>query len=268
MVGTSYRAREQRADGSVRERAQQRYQCVSSIRGRKWTGPLTLCSTVIVASALDDAVRAEVERVVEGLHAPERRAALQRLWDDLRRGRRGQLGDELAAQIARAERQRATWTDARASAYPDLKAGILTQREYDEIRARATGEIDAAERELDRLRARLEAEGQAPDRAFPPLAVVLARLEQWGALVAGESTPARRALLGELIERVEPVRLARGRYRVAITWTARGTALDRVTEALDAQAQGRESGCVLSSLLELTLQHTPGTLFESLPLAL
>jgi hypothetical protein len=37
--------------------------------------------------------------------------------------------------------------------------------------------------------------------------------------------PARREVLAELVERVVPVRLAPGRYRVEITWTPLGAAL-------------------------------------------
>jgi DNA invertase Pin-like site-specific DNA recombinase len=240
MVGTPYRARERRVDGSVHERGGQRYQCVSSNLGRAWTRTTQPCSTVIVAKTLDADVRQQVGRIVALIDRPRGRRELARVWEGLRTGRKSRSSDDLGQQIARAEQHRATWVDARASAYPDWKAKRLTDREYDEIRARAEGEIDTAERELERLRARLGAEGEHLDQALPPLAVVMARLDGWGPLLETAPTAEQRGLLGELIERVEAVKVTRGRYTARIRWTERGRALRRVAKALAQAERGAE----------------------------
>jgi len=54
-----------------------------------------------------------------------------------------------------------------------------------------------------------------------------------------EAKAAQREVLGVLIERVTPERIGRGRYRVEITWTARGEAL-RVAASQAAAAFLRE----------------------------
>jgi hypothetical protein len=60
---------------------------------------------------------------------------------------------------------------------------------------------------------------------LPPLADVLRAAGGWATALAGADVPTRREVLAELIERVVPVRLAPGRYRVEITWTPLGEAL-------------------------------------------
>lgn len=241
MVGTPYRSAERRADGSIRERTGQRYQCVSANRGRNVGRTSGGCSTVIVARTPDASVREQVGGVIVAVEQVRVRRELERVWEALRAARRGRTGDDLAGQIARAEQRRSVWVDARSTAYPDYKAGMMTRREYDEIRARASGEIDEAERELERLRARLGAEGAEVDAALPPLAVVLAGIGRWGSVLAAGETSAQRGLLGELVERVEVVQVTRGRYRARIRWTERGRALRRVARALGlaAGADGR-----------------------------
>lgn len=232
MVGAPYRSSERRADGSIRERAEQRYQCVSANRGRNVGRTSGGCSTVIVARTPDASVREQVGRVVAVIDTPQGRRELAHVWEDLRRRQRTSGAGDLAGQIAAAERRRAHWVDARSTAYPDYKAGVMTRREYDEIRARAGGEIETAERELEVLRARVAAEGETLDRALPPLAVVLARMAGWAEHLASGTTSEQRDVLAELVERVEAVRVTRGRYRARVRWTERGRAFRRVARAL------------------------------------
>jgi hypothetical protein len=245
MVGTLHTSRDRRADGSAHERRSPRYQCASANLGRNWTHTEKPCSTVLVTAPLDATVLEQIDGVLSLIDTPRGRRELGRVWDALRRARTGRTGDDLGERIAKAERARATWSDARATAYPDWKAGHLTDREYAEIKEKASGEIDLAERELEQLRAQLGRDGDDLDAALPPLAAVLACIDGWGTRVA---TAERRAVLAEVIERVEAVRITRGRYRARIKWTERGRALRRVARALGMAARGAEGRVGIEAL--------------------
>jgi len=60
---------------------------------------------------------------------------------------------------------------------------------------------------------------------------VLATLPSWQGALADASIPVQRGVLRPLIERITPVRIARGEYRVDITWTAIGAAIGEISEA-------------------------------------
>lgn len=260
MVGTPYTASTRAADGSIRTRTSRRYRCNGYIMGAGATAEQQSCSTVIVCDTLDTAVLAQVSAALEGLARPERMREIEGLWEQVRRARRSTVADDLAGRIAAAEKQRATWVDARSTAYPDYKAGLITKQEYDEIRDRAQGEIDAAEQDLATLRRRLADEGEQTERALPRLAVVLARLGSWTDALADNDTARTRALLSELIVRVEPVKVTRGRYRARIAWTDRGRALRKVARALAVPEGAGRSGWVLKRLAAPTVQQAPGAL--------
>lgn len=253
MVGTPYTARVRQADGTIRVRTSRRYRCNGYLMGAGATTEQRACSTVIVCETVDTSVVEQVSRALAGLDDPARHRQLEQIWESLRARRRGTVADDLAGRIAAAEKTRATWVDARATAYPDHKAGLITRQEYDEIRERAQGEIAAAEKDLEDLRRRLAEEGEGTERALPRLAVVLARLGSWQEALTDGDTAKARALLAELVSKVEPVRIVRGRYRARIAWTERGRALRKVARALAG-----DPGWVLERLAGPTLQQAPG----------
>jgi hypothetical protein len=80
-------------------------------------------------------------------------------------------------------------------------------------------DLEQAQSELARLGA------EAPVSVLPPLEQVLAEAGGWRRALREADIAAQREVLGALIERVSPERIGRGRYRVEITWTARGEAL-------------------------------------------
>ena len=73
----------------------------------------------------------------------------------------------------------------------------------------------------------------------------LARAGTWSALLRDDraSTAAKREVLAELIERVEPVRVAFGKYRVDITkWTAAGDTLQEIAARASVTAGAKRAG--------------------------
>jgi hypothetical protein len=66
--------------------------------------------------------------------------------------------------------------------------------------------------------------------------VVLAQLPSWREALADVSIPIQRGVLRPLITRVVPVRIARGKYTTAITWTKLGELLRELRETADVQS--------------------------------
>lgn len=206
-----------------------RYACVTANGGRDVYGAGG-CTTVVNAQTIDAGVRTKVGALLDGLNQPRRLREMERLWEHLRREARDD--DDAPARLERAEQRRAKWATARSEAYADYKAGELTKAEYDDLRATAGGEIEDAEREATAARAALAEAGAVIERVLPKLATVLATLGGWRAAFDEAGTAERRAVLAALIERVEPVPVRRGVYRVRIAWTPLGRSLRKVALAL------------------------------------
>jgi hypothetical protein len=88
--------------------------------------------------------------------------------------------------------------------------------------------LDGAEAEMVRLRA------VKPEPALPPLDQVVAAAGGWAEIVAGTDVQAQRDILGDLVERVTPLRVKRGMYEGQIQWTPLGRALRQLQAGVTA----------------------------------
>ncbi len=103
----------------------------------------------------------------------------------------------------------------------------IDKARYDALCARASEDADATQRELTRLRA------NELRPTLPPLDTVRKAAKGWATcFTSAEAAPqrphysqAQRDVLATLLERIVPVRVGHGKYRVDATWTPLGTAL-------------------------------------------
>ena len=183
------------------------------------------CNYAVPTHAVDAIVVNVVKRVLAPYDDPRLRARMERAWEARRK--RADAADDTPKRIAATEARLAKWRRAVGAAFAELASGGMTRREYDDLRVQASGEIDDCERELARLRAQL-----APDQKLPPLAEVLAHADGVPALLDGGDVAAVRAVLGDYLETVLPVRRARGEYAVRFVWTPLGRSLLTVAAGL------------------------------------
>ena len=206
---------------------QRRYRCSSFVQpdgGRA----VRECSTSLTAAPLDQQVIERVTRVLAPLAGSDANLtrALARLWERMRRP-----NDQAARQHQRTVvAAQKSVEDARrriANATRLLVDGTIDKGAYDALAEEEQRRLALAEETL--------ASAQAPNTtlaALPSLDVVLAALGGWQEVLATGETPAQRDLLTALIVKVEPVRLAHGRWRADIAWTAPlGQTLDDATPA-------------------------------------
>lgn len=106
--------------------------------------------------------------------------------------------------------------------------GQIAKAGYDALCAKASEESDAAQIQLARLHS------TRPKPALPPLDAVLKAARTWATCFSSAETTAHRDVLATLVDRVVPVRIGFGRYRVDITWTTLGAALQQTIGALSA----------------------------------
>jgi hypothetical protein len=153
--------------------------------------------------------------------------ALRQAWEDLTAPT--DLGRARAQRIADLERAAAKARTRLKDAALKLVDGDLDKQSYDLVRDAATRDLASAQEELRRLEA-------TPEREVPSLDVVLAQLPSWQEALADVSVPIQRGVLRPLIARVVPVRIARGKYTTAITWTKLGELLRELRETADVQS--------------------------------
>jgi hypothetical protein len=67
-----------------------------------------------------------------------------------------------------------------------------------------------------------------PPPALPAWDELGPALAGWLAALAGDDVPAQRAVLAALVDRFEPIRLRRNRYRLRTTWTGLGAGLEQL----------------------------------------
>jgi DNA invertase Pin-like site-specific DNA recombinase len=158
-----------------------------------------------------------LQQVGESLHVVSTAdPALRQAWEDLTQP--SDLGRARTQRIADLERTAAKARTRLKDAALKLVDGDLDKEAYDLVRDAATKDLAAAQEELRRLEA-------TPERDVPSLDVVLAQLPSWQAALTDVSIPIQRGVLRPLIERVVPVRIARGKYTTEITWTRLGELL-------------------------------------------
>lgn len=129
-----------------------------------------------------------------------------------------------AVRVKTLERVRATARRRQDEMLSLLADKVITRERYDRGVAAEQADIDSAERELAELR------GATAPPVLPPFDEVLRTLGGASAAMRGEDVPEQREVLAELIERVVPVRISHGKYRVEITWTPLGKAIGAMAE--------------------------------------
>jgi site-specific DNA recombinase len=213
-----------RMHGSKRPGHGSRYRCAATNLGTN--AGVGECRTSALSARVDEAVLSEVLPHIAMAVAdlPDLREALERAWDSLRTP--ATLQDALAERqrqqlVREAEQARSRLTTA-AVLFAD---GDIDKTGYELLRDKAQGDLQAATAELERLHV------VAPVAALPPLETVIAAAAGWEAVMRDSDIAAQREVLATLIERVEPVRVSRGQYRVTITWTPLGDALRAVSVA-------------------------------------
>lgn len=130
------------------------------------------------------------------------------LQDSLAKKQRSQLQRDIEQARTRLLKATVMFTDKDID-----KAG------YEFVRDKAQSDLQAATEHLEQL------EQTTPVLTLPPLETVLAAANGWEAALGIGQTAAQREVLALLVERVEPVRIAQGKYSSSITWTPLSAAL-------------------------------------------
>jgi DNA invertase Pin-like site-specific DNA recombinase len=193
-----------------------RYRCGSSVRESE--GPR--CNWTAAAPKVDALVLEHVGTLIAGVIANNGavRHRMERKWNELR---------QPAAQQRDVERKRTHLTrqveDAkqRIGQATELLIGKqIEQDAYQLVCAKARLDIEAANAELQTMGSTA---ALAP--TLPPLAEVIARAQDWQAVLENGAAAQVRDVLIELVERVTPLRPRHATYEPAIVWTELATAL-------------------------------------------
>jgi DNA invertase Pin-like site-specific DNA recombinase len=198
-----------------------RYMCSGAAQGG--------CIYSIVGHTLDASALRQIGSLVDVLVSrdPGLRVAVRAAWDRIRQP--DDEGDlQRRREIREAERRLTEAQRRLQEAQYRLLDGTLSAQEYPALRDGLQAALDEAEGTLAKLRA------FKPEPVLPPLDMVVQAAEGWGEIVAGTDIAAKRALLGDLVERIYPVNVAYGRYRAMIHWTPLGKALRQLRESVTA----------------------------------
>jgi hypothetical protein len=206
MGGRTNPARPERRQPRIRS-----YICTSSVEGAKKAD--VRCYATATAAEVERAVLATVGEILEAIDRPMVREAARRGWVERERQLKA---DDNMQRIADLERGLAT-TRRRISALSiKFLDGEFDRAAYDIVRADLATELEAAESELAKLRSRVRPTAQ------PMMDAVLAGVGGWSTAIRDAAPGPVRQALGVLIERVEPVLVARGKYEARIDWTPIG----------------------------------------------
>src|SRR5829696_6028025 len=213
-----------RMGGKARKQRSRSYRCCGVNLGAN--APVWGCAITALADQVEQAMLAEVLPLIEGAVSslPELRQALERAWAALRTPTtlQDEIQERQRQQLVReAEQARARLTKA-AVLFAD---GDIDKPGYELLRDKARVDLETATEELGRLQV---VEQSNP---LPPLETVLTTAEGWGQALRDGDSRAQRAVLVALIERVEPVRIGRGKYDVKIDWTPLGEGLRALTQS-------------------------------------
>ncbi len=207
-----------RMHGKGRTGHSRSYRCTSHTSGAN--SATRTCLTSVLADQVEQAVLAEVLPLVEAavFKLPELCEALERAWAALREPATVQdaLQERQRGRLTReAEQARSRLTNA-AVLFAD---GQIDKLGYELLRDKAQADLRAATEALDGL------QPAEPRPVLPPLEVVLAAAEGWGAAMRDGDVAAQREVLAALVARVAPVRVGRGKYGVEVSWTPLGDGL-------------------------------------------
>lgn len=207
-----------RMSGHVSARSAFRYRCASALLGA--SAGTRRCTFEVRGEVVEAAVRDQVLPLIDATTSelPALRGALARAWEALGQpaGEVVELVVQRRVQLEReSERARARLTKA-AVLFAD---GEIDKVGYELLRDKARTDLEAAEAEIRRFG------GGESVPTLPPLETVLREAGGWAAALGGSEVAAQREVLAVLIERVVPMRVGRGVYRVEVHWTPVGEAL-------------------------------------------
>ncbi|MBI3970515.1 MAG: recombinase family protein [Chloroflexi bacterium] len=206
-----------------------RYRCDGYSRGA--AAPDARCTVTASAPTLEADVLERVGEMVAWLSAEDPRVqqALKRAWAELQKPTDR---PDVSARLKRLEADRRKAERRLAAAAIKLVDDHLDKAGYDAAKASIAADLKA----LDKETAALASEAGVTTEPLPALDYVLQALDGWTAAVRDFDLIAQRALLGYLIDYVEPIRVGHGKYQARIHWKRTGEALQRVTHRLTAVA--------------------------------
>jgi DNA invertase Pin-like site-specific DNA recombinase len=207
-----------------------RYRCSAWARGAR----ATPCSFVASTKPVDRQVITEVTAILDTLtsRVPAIQVALRKAWKPT-------PGNEPREHIQRLEAKLVKLQNRIAKATEFLCDEKIDKPRYDELVARTIAESDETAKELAQLRS------TQPTPSLPPLDELRKAAGSWTNcfLIVDPDTQhpqylsEHRDVLALLIDRVVPVRIAFGKYRVEIVWTHLGqTLLEALPESTAAEA--------------------------------
>ena len=157
-----------------------------------------------------------VGEILEAVDRPKVREHARQAWAERERQAKS---DDNGRRIVTLEQ--ATQTARRRISALSVKFldGEIDRLAYDVTRAQLQADLEAAENELSRLH------GQVRSTTLPPMDAVLAGVGGWSVAMRTAAPGPVRQALSVLVERVEAVRVRRGKYEARIDWTPIGWAL-------------------------------------------
>jgi len=204
-------------DGSRSEAARKRYVCSSRKYG-ELVERIEPCYRTIPARQLETSVvetaREIIERAADPTLQTKVRASIARHKRAAER-----VVDDGAVQISRQETALARARKMLSAASQKFFADEISRVAYDVTAADLTEQIETIGAELERLR------GRERRPMVQPVETLLRIVNGWNAILTTTENPSWRPVLGELFERVLPVRVGYGKYEAGLTLTAFGKGL-------------------------------------------
>jgi site-specific DNA recombinase len=174
------------------------------------------CNTYVSGPLVDEVVFGTVCELLVAVEEPNVRDAVRRAWAERERAARD---DHAERRIAALEQGIQATRRRISTASVKFLDGELDRAAYDIVRVDLQAELESAEAEVARLRGRQRPAG------LPAMDAVLAGVGGWARALRSAPIPARREVLGVLIDQVIPVRLGYGRYEAQVAWSPIGRAL-------------------------------------------
>lgn len=187
-----------RAGGTL----ERRDPCYRTVPGRQIEEAVLLTAREIIKSAADPALRAE-------MRASAARSERERDRDP----------DDAAGRVRRLEGELARARKMLSAASQKFFADEISRVAYDVTSADLSEQIESVTAELERER------GRARKTAVMPVETLFRVADGWQAILDRTEQPSWRAVLGELFERVMPVRVGYGKYEAGVELTALGRGL-------------------------------------------